>query len=102
MPAATSRTTGHAWTVIRKKPSSSLEKFYFDTIAFDPGMLQHLIERFGAKHVLLGTDYPYDMGVEDPVGFINKVKNLTSKEKEQVMGGNAARLLGIRNTISAR
>jgi aminocarboxymuconate-semialdehyde decarboxylase len=92
----------HAWkarpdcrTVLKKKPSSSLEKFYFDTIAFDPGMLQHLIERFGPKHVLLGTDYPYDMGVEDPVGFINKVKKLTSKEKEQIMGGNAARLLGI-------
>jgi aminocarboxymuconate-semialdehyde decarboxylase len=92
----------HAWkarpdcrTVLRKKPSSSLEKFYFDTIAFDPGMLKQLIERFGADHVLLGTDYPYDMGVENPVGFINKVKKLSAKEKERIMGGNAARLLGI-------
>jgi aminocarboxymuconate-semialdehyde decarboxylase len=92
----------HAWkarpdcrTVLKRKPSKSLEKFYFDTIAFDPGMLQHMIERFGADHVLLGTDYPYDMGVEDPVGFINKVEKLTAKEKQQIMGGNAARLLGI-------
>ena len=92
----------HAWkarpdcrTVIRKKPSSYLEKFYFDTIAFDPGMLGHLIERFGADHVLLGTDYPYDMGVEDPIGFINRVKKLTAREKRIIMGGNAARLLGI-------
>ena len=92
----------HAWkarpdcrTILKKKPSKSLEKFYFDTIAFDPGMLQHLIERFGANHVLLGTDYPYDMGVEDPVGFISKVKKLTARERAQVMGGNAARLLGI-------
>ncbi len=92
----------HAWkarpdcrTVIKKKPSKSLEKFYFDTIAFDPGMLEHLIERFGAGHVLLGTDYPYDMGVDDPVGFINKVKKLSSKDKNAIMGGNAARLLGI-------
>ena len=92
----------HAWkarpdchTVLKKKPSKSLEKFYFDTITFDPGMLQHLIERFGADHVLLGTDYPYDMGVEDPVGFINKVKKLGSKDKARIMGGNAARLLGI-------
>ncbi len=81
--------------MIRKKPSSSLEKFYFDTIAFDPGMLGHLIERFGADHVLLGTDYPYDMGVEDPVGFINKVKKLRAKDRNRIMGGNAARLLGI-------
>jgi aminocarboxymuconate-semialdehyde decarboxylase len=92
----------HAWkarpdcrTVIRKKPSSSLEKFYFDTITFDPGMLQQLVERFGADHVLLGTDYPYDMGVEDPVGFINKARNLSAQDKERIMGGNAARLLGI-------
>jgi len=92
----------HAWkarpdcrTVVKKKPSKSLEKFYFDTIAFDPGMLRHLIERFGADHVLLGTDYPYDMGVEDPVGFINRVKKLAAKDKQKIMGGNAARLLGI-------
>ena len=92
----------HAWkarpdcrTALKKKPSSSLEKFYFDTIAFDPTMLKQLIERFGADRVLLGTDYPYDMGVEDPVGFINKVRKLSSKDKNRIMGGNAARLLGI-------
>jgi aminocarboxymuconate-semialdehyde decarboxylase len=91
----------HAWrarpdcrTVLKKKPSSSLEKFYFDTIAFDPGMLKQLIERFGADHVLLGTDYPYDMGVEDPVGFIDKIPKLSSGDREKIMGRNAARLLG--------
>jgi aminocarboxymuconate-semialdehyde decarboxylase len=92
----------HAWearpdcrTALKAKPSSSLEKFYFDTLAFDPGMLGHLIERFGADHVLLGTDYPYDMGVEDPVGFINRVAGLSPAERSDIMGGNAARLLGI-------
>ena len=96
----------HAWkarpdcrTVLKQKPSRSLEKFYFDTIAFDPGMLQHMIERFGAAHVLLGTDYPYDMGVEDPVGFINKVKKLAAKDRNNIMGGNAARLLGIKKSV---
>jgi len=33
--------------------------------------------------------------VEDPIGFINKVKTLGSKDKARIMGGNAARLLGI-------
>ncbi|HXM83351.1 MAG TPA: amidohydrolase family protein [Burkholderiales bacterium] len=82
-------------TVIKKKPSSYLEKFYFDTITFDPGMLRNLIERFGADHVVMGTDYPYDMGVEDPVGFIDRVKKVSSLEKRQIVGGNAARLLKI-------
>ena len=92
----------HAWraradcrTVIRKKPSSYLEKFYFDTITFDRTMLRQLVERFGADHVLLGTDYPYDMGVEDPVGFIGGTPGLTSVERNGIMGGNAARLLKI-------
>jgi len=92
----------HAWkarpdcrTVLKKKPSKSLEKFYFDTIAFDPGMLGHLIERFGASHVLLGTDYPYDMGVEDPLGFLSKVSGISSSERQKIAGLNAARLLGL-------
>ena len=93
----------HAWkarpdcrTVLKRKPSSSLEKFFFDTIAFDPQMLKQLIERFGADHVLLGTDYPYDMGVEDPVEFINRVRGLSAAKRNQVMGANAARLLKIK------
>jgi len=93
----------HAWkarpdcrTVIRKKPSSYLEKFYFDTLTFDRGMLGNLVERFGAEHVLLGTDYPYDMGMEHPVDFIESVPRLTSADKERIMGLNAARLLKLK------
>jgi aminocarboxymuconate-semialdehyde decarboxylase len=93
----------HGWkarpdcrTVIKKKPSSYLEKFYFDTITFDRGMLEQEVARFGADHVLLGTDYPYDMGVEDPVGFIDGCRKINKKQKEAIMGGNAARLLKIR------
>ena len=92
----------HAWrarpdcrTVIKKKPSSYLEKFYFDTITFDRGMLEQEVARFGADHVLLGTDYPYDMGVEDPVGFIDGCRKINQKQKAAIMGGNAARLLKI-------
>jgi aminocarboxymuconate-semialdehyde decarboxylase len=80
---------------LKRKPSSSLERFYFDTITFDHGMLAHLIARFGADHVLLGTDYPYDMGMERPVEFIDGVKGLSKAEREAIQGGNAARLLKI-------
>jgi aminocarboxymuconate-semialdehyde decarboxylase len=90
----------HAWkarpdcrVVIKRKPSSYLEKFYFDTITFDRGILKTMVQRFGADHVVLGTDYPYDMGMEQPVDFIGGVPGLTAKEKAMIMGGNAARLL---------
>jgi len=92
----------HAWrarpdcrTVIKRKPSESLEKFYFDTITFDRTMLRQLVQRYGADHVLLGTDYPYDMGMEDPVGFIEKTQKLTAEDRKRIQGLNAARLLKI-------
>ena len=93
----------HAWkarpdcrTVIKRKPSSYLEKFYFDTITFDPMMLKHLIDRYGADHVVLGTDYPYDMGEDDPLGLVAQVKRLPKADRDLIIGGNAARLLKIK------
>jgi len=83
-------------SVIKKAPTSYLKKFYFDTITFDRDMLRNLIDKWGDDHVVLGTDYPYDMGEVDPVGLIEGVARLTRAEKERIMGGNAARLLGIK------
>jgi aminocarboxymuconate-semialdehyde decarboxylase len=81
---------------IAKPPSSYLRKMYFDTIAFDPRMLRQMVDVYGAGHVLLGTDYPYDMSETDPLGLIAKVARLTRAEREKIEGGNAARLLDIR------
>jgi aminocarboxymuconate-semialdehyde decarboxylase len=93
----------HAWrarpdtkTVIKKKPSSYLEKFYFDSITFDPRMLKQLIDRYGAERVMLGTDYPYDMGEDDPRGLIAEVKNLSSHDRKLIEGGNAMKLFKIK------
>jgi aminocarboxymuconate-semialdehyde decarboxylase len=93
----------HAWrarpdasTVIKKKPSSYLKKFYFDTITFDTQVLDSLIERYGPRQVLLGSDYPYDMGEDNPVKLIKSVARLSEEEQNLIMGGNAARLLKIR------
>ena len=83
-------------TVIKKPPSSYLKKMYFDTIAFDARMLRQMVDQYGADHVLLGTDYPYDMAETDPLGLIAKVPRLARAERELIEGGNAARLLKIR------
>jgi aminocarboxymuconate-semialdehyde decarboxylase len=83
-------------SVIKKAPSSYLRKFYFDTITFDAGMLRHLIDNFGSTHVVLGTDYPYDMGEDNPLQLIRSVPRLARSERDDITGGNAARLLKIR------
>ena len=51
-------------------------------------MLDNLVNRYGADHVVLGTDYPFDMGV-DPVGFVQQ-GGLTAADREKIVGGNAA------------
>jgi aminocarboxymuconate-semialdehyde decarboxylase len=48
---------------IKKAPSEYLKKLYFDTVVFDERELKHLIEIWGADHVMLGTDYPFDLSV---------------------------------------
>jgi aminocarboxymuconate-semialdehyde decarboxylase len=90
----------HAWEAredVRRftprPPSSYLAQLHFDTMVFDPADLGYLIRRWGAGRVLLGTDYPYDMGEDDPVGLVSKVDGLDDDARELILGGNAARLL---------
>jgi aminocarboxymuconate-semialdehyde decarboxylase len=78
-----------------RPPSEYLSMFYFDTMVFEADQLGFLIDKYGADHVLLGTDYPYDMGEDDPLGLVNKVSGLTPDQVDLIVGGNAARLLGV-------
>jgi aminocarboxymuconate-semialdehyde decarboxylase len=80
---------------ITRPPSSYLAQMYFDTMVFDPEMLSTLVQRWGADHVLLGTDYPFDMGETDPLGLLARVDGLGDQERAMIAGGNAARLLGL-------
>ncbi len=76
-------------------PTHYVKKLYFDTVVFSEMQLRHLIEAWGADHVMMGTDYPYDMAEPDPVGHIDSVEGLSTADKALVWGGNAQRLLGI-------
>ncbi|MGA7270546.1 MAG: amidohydrolase family protein [Acidimicrobiia bacterium] len=76
-------------------PSEYLSRLYFDTMVFEPDQLSFLIHKYGADHVLLGTDYPYDMGETDPLGLLDEVGGLSTEDRDLIAGGNAARLLGL-------
>ena len=45
-------------------------------MVFEPDQLGFLVEKYGSDHIVLGTDYPYDMGENDPLGLVNKVSGL--------------------------
>ena len=81
-----SRPSNHRW---------ALTRFFFDTMVFEPDQLQFLVAKSGADHVMLGTDYPYDMGDDDPLEFIGSVPGLNQDQIDLISGGNAARLMGL-------
>jgi aminocarboxymuconate-semialdehyde decarboxylase len=55
-----------------RDPLAHLGRLFYDTIVFDPLILRHLVESVGASQVVLGTDYPFDMGEEAPVAFVRQ------------------------------
>ena len=48
----------------------------------------------GPGQVTLGSDYPFDMGVEDPVDRL-EAAGFDAATTDAIRGGNAARLLGL-------
>lgn len=73
-------------------PSSYLRRLWFDSLVHDPGGLRHLVRAAGADRVLLGSDFPFDMGTDDPLGALDAA-GLPAPAHEAVRGGNALTLL---------
>ncbi|MGH7115416.1 MAG: amidohydrolase family protein, partial [Stellaceae bacterium] len=84
-----------ACEVIHRMPTTYLKRLYFDALVYTRHQLEYLVEEYGADHVLMGTDYPADMGEIDPVGMIENCDGLDDSERRAIFGGNAARLLNL-------
>jgi aminocarboxymuconate-semialdehyde decarboxylase len=91
----------HAWGArsdcnakLPRPPSEYLRRVYVDTVVFTGHQLRALIEVFGADHVLMGTDYPFDMAEYEPIGHVVDA-GLDEKTIAAICGGNGKRLLGI-------
>lgn len=79
---------------LSESPLESVRRFHFDTLTHDQGLLRELIAFVGADRVLLGSDYPFDMGDRDGVRVIRSL-GLSAQDELGVLGHNAARLLGL-------
>jgi aminocarboxymuconate-semialdehyde decarboxylase len=84
---------------IGEDPTTYLKRLHFDTMVFTDHQLEYLVRQYGPDHVLMGTDYPYDMGETDPIGFIEGARGLSDGQRRLIFGGNAARLLGIEDRL---
>ncbi|MGW3649660.1 amidohydrolase family protein [Streptomyces sp. NPDC000878] len=90
----------HAWRVrpdardCAREPSSYLKQLYFDSLVHNPFVLRELIRAVGADRVLLGSDFPFDMGTDDPLDAL-RTAGLPDHDFHAVRGGNAAALLNL-------
>jgi aminocarboxymuconate-semialdehyde decarboxylase len=91
----------HAWNMVQKtkeslteSPAVTAKRFYYDNVLFDSDSVKFLINRFGAGQVLVGSDYPFALGEQDPLG---RLRNAGLDEKTIALIGstNAKRFLGL-------
>lgn len=99
LPAYSGR-IDHAWGAradthadLPKPPTEYLKQVYIDSVVFTHHQLEYLVSVFGADHILMGSDYPFDMADYDPVEHI-VTANLSDEDKARIGGLNVLRLLG--------
>ncbi|MEH2474461.1 aminocarboxymuconate-semialdehyde decarboxylase [Nitrobacteraceae bacterium AZCC 2161] len=92
----------HAWGARKDargslpySPTTYLRRIYFDSVVFTHHQLRHLVDTYGADHVLLGTDYPYDMAEYQPVQHVMETDGLSDNDRAMVAGKSALRLFKI-------
>ena len=86
---------------LRESPEDSIRRFYFDSLTHDAGLLRQLVDFAGPERVLLGSDYPFDMGDARAADAV-RACGLEPAAEAAVLGGNAARLLGLESVHRQR
>ena len=75
-----------------------LDCFHYDTVVHDPGVLAFALARLGPDRIHLGTDLPFPMVVDDPIGLIKTAITATGEDPlafDTITRTNPARLLGL-------
>jgi aminocarboxymuconate-semialdehyde decarboxylase len=93
----------HAWHArpdshsCAEPPSSYLRRLWFDSLTHSPEQLRALVAAAGPTQVVLGSDYPFDMGTDDPVTAVREA-GLDGETVDAVLRANAAHLFTGRRT----
>jgi aminocarboxymuconate-semialdehyde decarboxylase len=77
---------------LSESPEDSIRRFHFDTLTHDDALLRALIDYAGPDRVLLGSDYPFDMGDARHVDTVRAL-GLAPEVEAAVLAGNAERIL---------
>jgi aminocarboxymuconate-semialdehyde decarboxylase len=74
------------------KPSTYVDRFYYDTVTFTDRNLRFMLDVLGSKNVVFGTDWPAPMQVYDAVERLKKTEVLEEKERDDLLWRTAARI----------
>jgi aminocarboxymuconate-semialdehyde decarboxylase len=82
----------------KQPPSKYLKNLYFDNLVYRVETVEYLKRMVGAEHVMVGTDYPFDLGDWQAAEKIQRM-NCTEAEREAMIHGNARKLLRIPGNV---
>jgi aminocarboxymuconate-semialdehyde decarboxylase len=77
-----------------RNPRSYLSQLYFDSCVHDPKALRYLIDTVGIERVMLGTDYPFPLGEQQPGQGIAAL-SLSEPSQEQIFAHTALAWLNL-------
>jgi aminocarboxymuconate-semialdehyde decarboxylase len=77
---------------ISAPPSTYFKRFYFDTITHSKDALAYLLNLVGVDQIVLGSDYPFDMGHERPADIVAEL-GLSAEDQAKILGDNTLKLL---------
>jgi aminocarboxymuconate-semialdehyde decarboxylase len=91
----------HGWRVrpegaaaIPREPREYARRLYVDSLTLSAANLRFVLEALGPERVVVGSDYPFDMGEADPAGFLAGA-SLDAAVRTGIEHGNAVRFLGL-------
>ena len=91
----------HGWKVrpegpaaIPREPREYARRIYVDSLTHGAANLRFILAELGAERVVVGSDYPFDMGYDDPVGVLG-ASGLEPAVRAGIESANAARFLGL-------
>ena len=75
-------------------PRAYLGRFWVDSLVHDADTLRQLVKLFGEEQVMLGSDYPFPLGEDQPGALIRSLPELTEASRDKLLGSNALHWLG--------
>ena len=77
-----------------RNPREYLSRLFFDSWVADPRALRYLLDTVGVRQVMLGTDYPFPLGEQEPGKGIASL-GLDEVEQARIYHGTALDWLGL-------